>query len=105
MYVQPYAGQPRGCNAFIMQCLLVFEMKPSQFRSEKDKFAYMVALLSVRALAWATAVWQGRLADYPTVGSFINALLSTFDHPIRIGAMTSSPLRLHQCTLSSQLHY
>lgn len=59
---QPYAGQLGGCNLFILQCSLAFEMQSSHFPSEKAKIAYMIALLSSLALPWTTAVCQHCLA-------------------------------------------
>lgn len=43
---QPYAGQPGGCNPFIMQYSLIFKMQPSQCPSEQTKIADMTSLLS-----------------------------------------------------------
>ncbi|MCJ8749162.1 hypothetical protein PDJAM_G00173200 [Pangasius djambal] len=49
-----------------------------------------VGALGYTALVWATAVWQNRLADLPTIDSFVSALRSTFDHPLGGGEMISS---------------
>ncbi|KAK3521274.1 hypothetical protein QTP70_002920 [Hemibagrus guttatus] len=69
---------------------------PQKFPTERFKIAYMIALLTGKALAWATAIWQHRLSDHPTVDTFITALRSTFDHSSKERGLTSSLLRMHQ---------
>ncbi|GAA6072446.1 peptidyl-prolyl cis-trans isomerase FKBP10 [Tachysurus ichikawai] len=75
-----------------VSAMLVFDMHVIDFHKPKESMQVDIT----RALAWATAIWRGHLADYSEVGSFIDALQSTFDHPIRIGTLTSSPLRIQQ---------
>ncbi|KAI5090293.1 nephrocystin-4-like, partial [Silurus meridionalis] len=62
-----FSGDPDSCRSFIMQCDLIFSMQPSQFGTERSKVAYVISLLSGRALRWATAEWESRS---PNCGSF-----------------------------------
>ncbi|XP_072524059.1 uncharacterized protein [Salminus brasiliensis] len=52
--------QPQsGCRGYVLlQCSLAFEQQPSCFLSERAKVAYIISLLTGRALAWATPVWE-----------------------------------------------
>lgn len=45
---QPNAWQTGGCNMFVMQCMRIVEIQPSQFPSERAKISYMVNLLMDR---------------------------------------------------------
>lgn len=93
---QPYAGESDKCNAFLLQCSLIFEMQPSQFPTERAKVAYMISLLTGRALEWATAVWQNLLAAHTTAHEFIQALKATFHHPHLTSGVVSPLLRIRQ---------
>ena len=55
---QRYVGEPGSCLAFLSQCSLIFELEPSSFPSDRSRIAYLMTLMSGRALAWATAVWE-----------------------------------------------
>ncbi|KAL6457430.1 hypothetical protein MHYP_G00343930 [Metynnis hypsauchen] len=54
-----YTGDPETCRGFLLQCSLVFE--PSRLPTERSKVAYMISLLTGRALAWATSLWERTL--------------------------------------------
>lgn len=56
----------------------------------------MIALITGRALAWATASWQNRLTSHSTLQDFISELRATFEHSSGVGS--SSLLRLCQGT-------
>jgi hypothetical protein len=60
--LERYDGDSRTCRAFLSQCSLVFRLQPSSFPSDRSKIAYIITLMSGRALAWATAVWEQQSA-------------------------------------------
>ncbi len=45
---------------FLLQLSLFIEMQPRQFVSERSKVAFLIALLSGRALFWARAIWNSQ---------------------------------------------
>lgn len=53
-----YAGDNGTCRAFLSQCSLIFELQPSSFPSDRSRIEDIITLMSGRALAWATAVWE-----------------------------------------------
>ena len=53
---QRFSGDPSACGGFLIQCSLTFELQPSSFPSDRAKIAYIITLLSGKALSWATAV-------------------------------------------------
>jgi len=57
---QRLSGDPSACCGFLTQCSLTFE-QPSSFPSDRAKIAYVITLLSGKALSWVTAVWNALL--------------------------------------------
>lgn len=57
---QRFSGDPSACDGFLTQCSLTFELQPSSFPSDRAKIAYVITLLSGKALSWATAVWKAQ---------------------------------------------
>ncbi len=57
-----FAGDPNSCQGFLTQCSLTFELQPSSFSTDHSKIAYIITLLSDKALSWASAVWQSQNA-------------------------------------------
>ena len=53
-----YAGDPGSFWPFLSQCSFTFELQPSLFSLDRARTAYLITLISGRALAWATAVWE-----------------------------------------------
>ncbi|KAI5627233.1 hypothetical protein C0J50_13205 [Silurus asotus] len=65
-----FLGDPDSCRLFIMQCDLIFSMQPSQFGTKRSKVAYVISLLSGRALRWATAEWESQSANCRSFAAF-----------------------------------
>ena len=58
-----YDGDSITCRAFLSQCSLIFELQPSSsFPFDGSRKAYIITLMSGRALNWATAVWEQQSA-------------------------------------------
>lgn len=55
-------GDPGTCRAFLSQCSIIFELQPSSFPSDHSKIAYLITLMSGRALTWPMAVWEQQSA-------------------------------------------
>lgn len=97
-----YDGSPGGCRGFLTQCSLSFELQPSKFPTSRSKVAYVITLLSGRALAWATALWEK--SPQPAVCSdyscFIEEMRRVFEHPVSGREAASRLLQLTQGTRS-----
>ncbi|KAL7890017.1 hypothetical protein AOLI_G00022750 [Acnodon oligacanthus] len=65
-----YAREPETCTGFLLQSSLVFEQQPSRFPTERSKVAYIISLLTSRALAWATSLWELDSLDTASGESF-----------------------------------
>ncbi|KAI5607204.1 nephrocystin-4-like, partial [Silurus asotus] len=73
-----FSGDPDSCQSFIMQCDLIFCMQPSQLGTKRSKVAYVISLLSGRALRWATAEWKSQSAHCRSFAVFSAELRNVF---------------------------
>ncbi|KAI4900898.1 hypothetical protein NFI96_007223 [Prochilodus magdalenae] len=93
---EKYDGDPGSCRGFLLQCTLAFEQQPSRFPTERAKVAYIISLLTGRALSWATPVWEKQPTVCATSRAFMAALRSVFDHPVCGGEIGSRFFRIRQ---------
>ncbi len=77
-----FAGDPNSCQGFLTQCSLTFELQPSSFATDHSKIAYIITLLSDKALSWASAVWQSQNACCKSYVAFEEEFKQVFDHPV-----------------------
>ena len=69
-------GNPGACRGFLTQCQLTFELQPTSFPTAT---AYIITLLTDKALAWATAIWQLQGPECSDIILFTNEMLQIFD--------------------------
>uniref|UniRef100_A0A673GVR3 DUF4939 domain-containing protein n=1 Tax=Sinocyclocheilus rhinocerous TaxID=307959 RepID=A0A673GVR3_9TELE len=62
-----YSGEVVECSGFQLQVALFIEMQPQKFPTERTKVAFLISLLTGRALLWARAIWN---AQNPIINSF-----------------------------------
>ncbi len=56
----PYSGEAVECSVFLLQLSLFIEMQPQKLVSKRSKVAFLISLLSGRALLWARAIWNSQ---------------------------------------------
>ncbi|XP_056388413.1 protein LDOC1-like [Hyla sarda] len=66
-----YDGDSKLCRGFLTQCFLHLELMADLFPSECAKVVFIVSLLSGRALAWATPLWDRNDPATANVHSFL----------------------------------
>ena len=76
-----YSGEFDRCRGFLGQCELLFRHQPSRYRSESNKIALIVTVLSDRALAWAIATMDSNALLASDLRLFLEEFKNTFDHP------------------------
>uniref|UniRef100_A0A4W5LKJ1 Retrotransposon gag domain-containing protein n=1 Tax=Hucho hucho TaxID=62062 RepID=A0A4W5LKJ1_9TELE len=79
---KPFSGDPSSCQGFLTQCSLTFELQPSSFPTDRSKIAYIITLLSDKALSWASAVCQSQEACCDSYAAFVEEFKRVFDHPV-----------------------
>ncbi|KAI2667222.1 Transposon Tf2-11 polyprotein [Labeo rohita] len=99
-----FAGEAAECSGFLLQVDLFIKMQPLQFTSKDTKVAFLISLLTGKALQWAKAIWN---ADNPIIHSyeqFTNHFAEVFSTTTGELATSDQLFRLQQGT-SSVNHY
>uniref|UniRef100_A0A673KZI5 DUF4939 domain-containing protein n=1 Tax=Sinocyclocheilus rhinocerous TaxID=307959 RepID=A0A673KZI5_9TELE len=66
-----YLGEAMECSGFLLQVSLYIEMQPQKFATERSKVAFLLSLLSGRALLWARAIWNSQSAIINSFYAFV----------------------------------
>ena len=77
-----FEGDFELCRGFLVQCGLVFQHQPSRYSSDGAKIAFIMSLLSGRALRWATAAVGQSSSLSTSYSAFCAEFKSVFDHPV-----------------------
>ncbi len=77
----PYSGRAEECNGFILQCSLALEMQPHLYTTEKAKIAFIISLLTGRALQWAETIWTQAGTVTRSLDNFIAHFREVFGTP------------------------
>lgn len=93
-----FSGDPSACDGFLTQCSLTFELQPSSFPSDRAQIAYVITLLSGKALSWATAVWKAKSPFCSSYMAFEQEFKQVFDHPLSDRQASKKLLTLRQGT-------
>ncbi|KAI2646181.1 Transposon Tf2-8 polyprotein [Labeo rohita] len=62
-----FACEAAECSGFLLQVNLYIQMQPQQFPSDNAKVAFLISLLTGKALQWAKAIWN---ANNPIINSY-----------------------------------
>lgn len=95
-----FDGSPEKCRGFVTQCTLVFQLQPGSFPTESSKVAYIITLLTGKALDWASTLWDQRSPLTANSSNFISEMRRVFHHPACTGDVDYRLLRLSQGTRS-----
>ncbi len=66
-----FTGEVEDCSGFILQVSLYFEMQSHQFTNDRARVAFIISLLSGRALQWAQSLWQANASITTSLSTFI----------------------------------
>ena len=94
-----FEGDFELCRGFLVQCELIFRHQTSRYSTDGAKIAYVMSLLSGRALKWATAAVGQSSSLASSYSAFRDEFTAVFDHPVD-GADAAS--RLHSIQQGSR---
>ncbi len=90
-----FTGEGEDCSGFILQVSLYFEMQSHQFTNDRARVAFIISLLSGRALQWAQSIWKAK-------ASITTSLSAFFAH---FKEVLASELSVLGCSLQRVLHH
>ena len=96
---KPFEGDFDLCRGFLVQCELVFTHQPTRYPTEGSRIAFIMSLLSGRALRWATAAVGQSDSLATSYSAFRAEFKFVFDHPEDGGDAAS---RLHSIQQGSR---
>ncbi|KAI2647957.1 Transposon Tf2-9 polyprotein [Labeo rohita] len=85
---QCYSGEPEGCSGFLLQCSLFIEAYSQSFPNDISKIAFVMSLLTGRALQWAEALWNGKSTVLASMKTFFTQFCEVF-------GVALTPLSVH----------
>ncbi len=92
----PFSGVAEECNGFLLQCSLALEMQPHLYPTERSKIAFIISLLTGKALQWAETIWSQTGPITQTHNSFITHFREVFDRPTNDSSVSDQLYHLRQ---------
>lgn len=77
---EKFDGSADKCKGFLRQCSIYFSHQPDAFNQESAKCAFMMSLLTGKALEWATAVWDNEQIQ-KSFKYFSQQIKEVFEYP------------------------
>ncbi|KAK3507516.1 hypothetical protein QTP70_028076 [Hemibagrus guttatus] len=78
---EKFNGSADRCRGFLRQCEVFFLHQPGMYREEGTKCAFLMSLLTDRALEWASAVWDGDPQIKASYDYFSGMIKEVFEYP------------------------
>ncbi|KAK3530419.1 hypothetical protein QTP86_024464 [Hemibagrus guttatus] len=78
---EKFDGSADRCRGFLRQCEVFFSHQPGMYHEEGTKCAFLLSLLSCRALEWASAVWDADPQVRSSFSYFAGMIREVFEHP------------------------
>ncbi|KAK3532147.1 hypothetical protein QTP86_008988 [Hemibagrus guttatus] len=78
---EKFNGSADRCRGFLRQCEVFFSHQPGMYREEGTKCAFLMSLLTDRALEWASAVWNADPQIKASYDYFSGMIKEVFEYP------------------------
>lgn len=91
-----YGGEPKECRGFLTQCRLAFDLQPGAYPTDHSQVAYVLTLLTGRARAWATALYESNSPVCNTFQSLSAEMMKVFAPTISGRTAANKLLQLRQ---------
>ncbi|KAK3541648.1 hypothetical protein QTP86_033849 [Hemibagrus guttatus] len=76
-----FDGSADRCHGFLRQCGVFFSHQPGMYSEDGTKCAFLLSLLTGKALEWASAVWDADPLIRASYAHFEEAIREVFEHP------------------------
>ncbi len=98
------AADSAESGGFLLQLALYTEMQPQRFSTECSKVAFLISLLSGRALTWARVILNANNAIINSYEGFTNHFKVVFESATWALSMSDQLLSLRQGTSSTNMY-
>ncbi|KAK3523045.1 hypothetical protein QTP86_012674 [Hemibagrus guttatus] len=78
---EKYDGSADRCCGFLRQCEVFFTHQPGVYRDEGTQCAFLLSLLTGKALDWASAVWDADPQIHMSFAYFARMIREVFEYP------------------------
>ncbi|KAK3539043.1 hypothetical protein QTP86_023635 [Hemibagrus guttatus] len=111
---EKFDGSADHCRGFIRQCEVFFSHQPGMYHEEGTKCAFLLSLMTSRALEWASAVWDADPQVKSSFAYFAGMIREVFEYPtggkdislqlmeLRQGSETAADYAIRFRTLAAQ---
>ncbi|KAK3551701.1 hypothetical protein QTP70_022566, partial [Hemibagrus guttatus] len=109
-----FDGSANRCRGFLRQCEVFFAHQPGMYGKEETQCAFVMSLLTDRALEWASVVWDADPQIRSSFSHFAGLIREVFEYPaggkdisvqlmeLRQGTDTAADYAITFCTLAAQ---
>lgn len=84
------------CHGFLRQCEIFFAYQPEVYHEEAAKCAFLLSLLTGRALDWESAVWDNDPQVRTSFTHFMSQIQVVFQYPVEGYDLSVQLLKLRQ---------
>jgi len=91
-----YACDAAEWGSFPLQVAFFIEMQPQRFLTGRSKVAFLISLLTGKALLWDWAIWNANSLVINSYDAFINHFKEVFSSGTGVLAVSDQLLRLSQ---------
>ncbi|KAK3505618.1 hypothetical protein QTP70_004911, partial [Hemibagrus guttatus] len=91
-----FDGSADRCRGFLRQCEVFFVHQPGMYREEETQCAFVLSLLTSRALEWASAVWDADHQVRSSFSYFAELIREVFEYPAGGKDLSTQLMELRQ---------
>ncbi|KAK3561513.1 hypothetical protein QTP86_006171 [Hemibagrus guttatus] len=91
-----FNGSAEQCKCFLSQVEIFFMHQGTDFESEEKKCAFLMSLLTGKAIEWAAAVWETDRLFQTSYTYFVKQLRDVFEYPAGGKDVSTRLLQLSQ---------
>lgn len=91
-----FDGSAEQCKGFLWQVEIFFKHQKDDFESDEKKCAFLMSLLTGKAIDWAAAVWETDSLIQRSYAYFIQQIRDVFEYPAGGMVVSTQLVQLNQ---------